>query len=127
MKLKLTKDMAKVRAEAKLQIQHLIDSAVQFTNQDLAYLRKAQNAQAFLDGVAVTPVQLKDEADLRGVSVGQLARSIASKAQKSDQKREAVETLRIKHGLALKNASTEQEAMAIVASFAKELQTLKTQ
>ena len=127
MKLKLKKDMAKVRSEAKQQMQQLIDGALQFTNQDLAYLRKEQNAQAFLDGVTVTPVQLKDEADLRGVSVGQLARSVVSKAQKSNQKREAVETLRIKHALALKVANTEQEAIAILAAFAKELETLKTQ
>ncbi len=59
MKLKLKKDMVKVRAEAKLQMQHLIDSAVQLSNQDLTYLRKAQNAQAFLDGVAMTPAPAK--------------------------------------------------------------------
>lgn len=127
MKLTLKKDMAKVRAVARFQMQHLIDGALKLTNQDLVYLRKEQNAQAFLDGVAITPAQLKDEADLRGVSVGQLARSIVSKARNSNQKREAVETLRIKHGLALESVNTEQEAMAVVAAFAKELETLKTQ
>lgn len=127
MKIALQKDMPKVRAEARLQMQQLSESAMQISSQDLVYLRKEQNARAFLDGVAVTPSQLVDEADLRGIPIEQLAISIVSKAQKAGQKREAIETLRIKYSLALERADTQCATIAVVSAFAEELQTLNTQ